>query len=55
MFAVVLLLCTFGNVLQNQSVTMFVDNMSIVQCINMGKSKDPAIMGLILLYFYLPC
>ncbi len=47
MFAVVLLLCTFGHSLHNQSVTMFVDNMGMVQCMNSGKSKDPAIMGLI--------
>jgi len=53
LFAVVLLLCTFGSSLQNQSVTMFVDNMSMVQCINAGRSKDPAIMGLIrALYYY---
>ncbi len=53
MFSVVLLVCTFGHSLHNQSVTMFVDNMGMVQCINSGKSKDPAIMGLIrALYYY---
>ncbi len=53
MFAVVLLLCTFGHSLHNRSVTMFVDNMGMVQCRNSGKSKDPAIMGLIrTLYYY---
>ncbi len=32
---------------------MFVDNMGMVQYINSGKSKDPAIMGLIrALYYY---
>ncbi len=32
---------------------MSVDNMGVVQCINLGKSKDPAIMGLIrALYYY---
>ncbi len=53
MFAVVLLSCTFGHSLHNQSVTMFVDNMGMVQCINSGRSKDPSIMGLIrALYYY---
>ncbi len=53
MFAVVLLLCTFRHSLHNQNVTMFVDNMGMVQCIDTGKSKDPAIMGLIrALYYY---
>ncbi len=53
MFAVVLLLCTFGHSLHNQSVTMFVDNMGMVQCIHSGKSKDPAIMDFIrALYYY---
>lgn len=53
LFAVVLLICTFGPRLQSSYVTMFVDNMSMVQCINSGKSKDPSIMGLIrALYYY---
>ncbi len=34
MFAVVLLSCTFGHSFHNQSVTMFVDNMGMVQCMN---------------------
>ncbi len=42
MFAVVLLLCTFRHSLHNQSVTMFVDNNGIVQCIIQAKSMDPA-------------
>ncbi len=53
MFAIVLLLCTFGHSWHNLSVTIFVDNMCMVQCINSGMSKDPAIMGLIIaLYYY---
>ncbi len=44
LFALVLLLCTFGQSLHNWSVTMFVDNMGMVQCINSGKSKDLAIV-----------
>ncbi len=49
MFAVVLILCTFGHSMHNQSVTMFVDNMGMVQC----NSKDPVIMGVIrALYYY---
>ncbi len=55
MFAVVLLLCTFGHSLHNRSVTMFVDNMGMVQCINSGKSKDSAIMGLIRALYYYTC
>ncbi len=46
--------CGFINIKHNQSVTIFVDNMNMVQCINSGKSKDPAIMGLIrALYYYI--
>ena len=53
LFAVVLLMCTFGPRLQNSHVTMFIDNMSMVQCVNSGKSKEVAIMGLIrALYYY---
>ncbi len=52
-FPLFLLLCTFKHSLHNQIVTMFVDNMGMVQCINSGKSKDPAIMCLIIaLYYY---
>ena len=53
LFAVVLLMCTFGPRLQGNYVTMFIDNMSMVHCVNSGKSKDVSIMGLIrALYYY---
>ncbi len=53
MFAVILFLCTFGHSLHTQSVTMFIANMGMVQCINSGKSKGQAIMSSIkALYYY---
>lgn len=53
LFAIVLCMATFGSILSDKFVTMNIDNIGMMHCINNGKSKDPSIMGLIrALYFY---
>lgn len=53
MFALVLCIATFAEVLAGKSVITYIDNMCIVQCVESGRSREPDIMALIrALYYY---
>lgn len=52
LLAVVACLATFAQELSGKDVTMFIDNLGIVQCLESGKSDKPDIMCLIRAIYY---